>query len=435
MNIVLTDTAFTNKFKIYREPPLGLSSIASYLRSKDLNVKVLSPNLEQLTIKKTVREIIKYKPAIVGLSIIDVNAVDAIKLVKCLRKSGYRKLIVLGGFWATLNSYNILKAFPEVDICVRGEGEQTLYEIVRAINRKERFKNILGISYRNGSEIIENDNRPLIQNLDDLPLPARDYTEQVIKMDSPPAIYTGKGCHANCSFCSIKAFYNHCSGPKIRTRNPKKVIDEMEMLIDKFELPYFTIIDDNFIMPGKKGAQFIEEFSREITNRKLEVYFDLMCRVDLIEVALLEKLKSVGLKRVFLGVESGHEDGLKRFNKKITVDKSLKAISILQNLGLEFTVAIILADPWTNSEEFEKNLNFIKKIKHSYDTDKLFLAISSRIVVHKYTAIYEKLRSEGRLLGDWFRGYNYKLNPEIKFPLLMWELLTKKSFSFLRKII
>ena len=405
------------------------------MRLKEYSVKVICPNLENWSIKKTAREIYKIDPEVLGLSVIDINAVNAMNLVKYIRKLGYKGFIVLGGYWPTLNSHKILEIFPQVDACVRGEGEYTFYELVKAIRLKKDFKRILGLSYRNGADIIENENRPLVSNLDDLPLPARDYTARVISMNSAPAIYTGKGCHGECSFCSIKAFYKHCSGQKIRKRSPKNVVTEMEILIENFELPYFTIVDDNFIMPGKKGAEYIEEFKQEIENRKLNLNFDLMCRVDLIDEELFRKLKSVGLKRVFLGVESGHENGLKRFNKKITVEKSLKAIATLQNLGLEFTVALILADPWTNYEEFETNLNFMRKIRNTYDKDKLILSVSPKIVVHKYTAIYEKLKAEGRLLGDWFKGYTYELNPDIKTSLMLWELLTRKWPSFFKKLI
>ncbi|MFC1557941.1 B12-binding domain-containing radical SAM protein [candidate division KSB1 bacterium] len=435
INIVLSDTAFKLKIEAPREPPIGLSTIASFMRLKDYSVKVISPTLENWSIRKTAREIYKINPEVLGLSVIDVNAVNAMKLVEYLRKLGYKGFIVLGGYWATLSSHKILETFSQVDACVRGEGEYTFYELVKALGSGKDFKCIRGLSYRDGGNIIENENRPLVNNLDDFPLPARDYTERVINMDSAPAIYTGKGCHGQCSFCSINAFYEHCSGDKIRTRSPANVVTEMEILIKNFELPYFTIVDDNFIMPGKKGAEYIEEFKQEIESRKLKLQFDLMCRVDLIDEELFRKLKSIGLRRVFLGVESGHENGLKRFNKKITVEKSLKAIATLQNLGLEFTVALILADPWTNYEEFETNLNFMKKIRNTFDKDKLILSVSPKIVVHKYTAIYERLKTEGRLLGDWFKGYTYELNPDIRVPLMLWELLTGKWPSFFRKLI
>jgi radical SAM superfamily enzyme YgiQ (UPF0313 family) len=435
MKIVLCDTAFNIKIEAPREPPLGLSSIASFLRLNGHLVKVISPYLEGWHISETARKINKLNPDIIGFSIIDKNAVDAIKLIKKLRKLGYKGYIVLGGYWPSLNSYDILKTFKEVDACIRGEGEFTLLELAESLNSQKSFKNILGLSYRNGTDIIENENRPLIENLDKLPFPARDYTAQVIKMGSAPAIYTGKGCHGSCSFCSIKAFYREIPGEKIRTRTHKNIIDEMEGLMSNFSLPHFTIVDDNFILPGKKGAEFVESFRKEILNRRLNLSFDLMCRVDLIDQEIFNKLKSVGLKRVFIGVESGHENGLKRFNKKITVGKSIEAINTLQNLGLEFTVALILSDPWTNYEEFETNLKFMKIIRDSFDRSKLILSVSPKIVVHKYTEIYEKLKEEGKLLGDWFKGYTYEINNDIKLPLKIWELFTQRWPKFFRSLV
>jgi len=435
MKIILCDTAFNINIDDPREPPLGLSSIASYLRLNSHIVKVFSPYLEGWNILKTAKQIYKWNPKIVGFSIIDKNAVNAIKLIKRLRKLGYKGFIVLGGYWATLNSFDILKTFKEADACIRGEGEYTLLELVESLDSQNNFKNILGLSFRNGTNIIENKSRSLVENLDNLPFPARDYTAQVIKIGSAPAIYTGKGCHGSCSFCSIKAFYKKSPGEKIRTRTPKNIIDEMENLVKSFSLPHFTIIDDNFIMPGKKGEGFVESFREEIRKRKLKTSFDLMCRVDLIEKEIFSKLKSVGLKRVFIGVESGHENGLKRFNKKITVEKSLEAIKLLQNLDLEYTVALILADPWTNYGEFETNLKFMRKIKDSFDRSKLILSVSPRIVVHKYTDIYEKLKEEGRLLGDWFKGYTYEIGSDIKVPLKIWELFTKKWPKVFRNLV
>ena len=102
---------------------------------------------------------------------------------------------------------------------------------------------IKNYKFQEAKDIIENENRPLVNNLNDLPFPARDYTAQVLKMGSAPAIYTGKGCHGKCTFCSIKAFYENCSGPKIRTRSSKSIVDEMEMLLKNFSLPqaYYVI--------------------------------------------------------------------------------------------------------------------------------------------------------------------------------------------------
>lgn len=363
MRIILSDTAYKIRVEGKREPPLGLSSIASTLRLNGHEVFVMSPDLEGWSVSGTPNHLLKGKPDIIGLTILDQNAKKALKIIKGLRRKGFKGYILLGGYWPSFNHREILENFPEVDFCIRGEGEIPTLELLNALEGKTILENVPSLSYRKGTTVIENPIETLNQDLDSLPFAARDYTNHVIRLGGAPAIYTGKGCPANCSFCDIVTFYRLAKGNKLRTRSPEKIIDEIEFLVRCFSQPHITMVDDNFLMPGKRGEEFVDRFVEEIKNRNLHIKFDLMCRADMIIATTFQKLKDVGLNRVFIGAESGHQRGLQTFNKRITVEETYRAIEILHNLGITFTLGLILVDPWTTFDEFTANVAFLNTVK------------------------------------------------------------------------
>lgn len=434
MRVILSDTAYDIRVEGRREPPLGMSSIASFLRLQGHDVFTVSPDLEGWSLAATPAQLMRGKPDVIGLSALDCNSKKALKIARQLRRKGFRGHIALGGYWPTFYDREIIENFPEVDFCIRGEGEIPMMQLLNALEGITPMEHVPSLTYRRGDTIYSNPMNPLLQDLDSLPFVARDYTSEVIRMGGAPSIYTEKGCPASCAFCDIVAFYRLAKGNKLRARSAKNIVDEIELLVRSFGQRHITFVDDNFVLPGKRSGESIDEFVNEIQQRRLKVYFDLMCRAELVQEPIFRKLKEVGLNRVFIGAESGHERGLQTYNKKITIEDTYRALNVLNDLDISFTIGMILVDPWTTYQEFMDNLQFLRDIKRRFKSKEAIFSVSPKLILHKGTLLFKEMEEQGKLLGDWINGYTYKIRSEIKLPLFLWQLLTEWRPEFIRKL-
>lgn len=407
MRVVLVDPA--PRYGI-QEPyeSLGIAYIASTLKREGHEVKLISSALEYLSLRGTVRAIIKAEPDLVGFSVMEIDARRTLAIVDALRHGRIKAHITLGGHFPTFNPTRILRGFDGVDSVVRGEGETTLSELAQRLSDRGSLKDVRGLSYRDGSEIRVNPPRALIRDIDTLPFPDRTLTEWVLRSASVMSMSASRGCYANCSFCSIRSFYGASPGPKWRTRSPEGIADEMEDLVHRFGRHPIRFVDDQFVGPGEKGRETAYRLGEEILRRKIGVKFTCSCRVDDIEEDLFRLFKKAGLKKVFIGVESGTARGLDTFNKRTTVAQNEKALATLDQLGLEYKIGFIFFDPYTTFEEVKQNLKFLAEISPFWQGKKGVLSITPSLIVHGGTPIHARLQSERRLIGNYLR-YGYRI--------------------------
>ena len=387
---------------------LGLSSLCAVLRTKGYEVDILSGPLMNSTAHRMVKEIIRYDPDILGFSVKEVHARRTLRMVKALRQKGLKSHITLGGHFPTFNHIQILQDYPEVNSVIRGEGEDTMAELVETLTDGGSLSSVCGLTWREGDCICDNPPRPLIEDLDRLPFLSRDITQQVIHQGGAIGMIASRGCYANCSFCSIRSFYGTSPGQKWRTRLPVHIVDEIEKLASTFPGTPFKFIDDQFIGPGERGRAYAIDIASEIQKRGVAIEFLISCRVDAIEKDLFTSLKEAGLKKVFLGVESGTQQVLDRFDKNTTVEQNKKALQILDEIGLDYTIAFIFFDPYSTMEDVKGNLEFLSEIRPYWQGKKGVLSIEPSVTVHKGTSIEQQLREDGRLIGDYL-GYRYKI--------------------------
>ena len=387
---------------------LGLGYICAALRSKGHETKILSMPIHNLSVRRAAKRIRENAPDLVGFSVKEVNARRTFVMIKELRHVGLKSHITLGGHFPTFNHIRILRDFPEVDSVIRGEGEDTLPELVESLTDGGSLSAVQGLTYRDWHRIKANRPRPLIGDLDRLPFPARDMTEKVVQQGGALEISASRGCYANCSFCSIRSFYDTSPGQKWRARSPGNVVDEIEKLASEFPLTPFKFADDQFVGPGEKGRKYVHDIASEILKRNLSIQFIISSRVDAIEEETFAFLKEAGLTKVFLGVEAGTQQGLDRFNKGTTVEQNRKSLEVLSRLDLDYTIAFIFFDPYTTMEEVKGNLEFLSHIRPYWQGRKGVLSVEPSVTVHRGTPIEKALRKEGRLRGIYM-GYGYRI--------------------------
>lgn len=365
--IAITDktiSVLSNNFEMLREP-LGLESIAAYLRQRDLKVKIFFPLVQEIQDEEIIKYIQNHKPSFVGFSVLfDRHLEDALLLSAKIKQTGAP--VFFGGALASFAAREILTVASWIDGIVLGEGEQTCYNLCEAIDKGGEWQQIKGICYRNQTGQIQTNPVADKINLEAVPPPARDFLDllKAKNIHSRVAtLYTSRGCPEPCTYCTGNQFSGLTRGKRWRSRTTEAVVDEMAYLYHSYNINYIYICDDNFIGYGKEIKNRIKELVAGIRENNLNVTIHYECRVDAIDLELLQLLKEGGFKDILLGLESGVQSMLDRWKKKVTVEQNKQAIRLVSQVGLNLQPGFILLDDRTTLEELKQNILFIKEMK------------------------------------------------------------------------
>ncbi len=357
-------------------PPLGLASIAAYLRENAFSMGLLDTLALEMDNVQVIEYIKNNQPAAVGLSSITPIAHRADLLAAEIKKVFPNILLIVGGHHATIASTEILNE-GIFDIVVIGEGEITALELMQAYKKsgynkekllsdKNSLFSIKGISFLNNKKIVTTASRELIQDLDALPLPARDLLsmEKYIPLPNQykhlPIIHMVviRGCPFSCYFCSNNSVF----GRKIRARSPKNVVDEIKHLMERYGAKDISFWDD--MMTANKS--WINEFCGLLINEKVGVTWTCYSRVDTVTKELLQKMHDAGCWNIFFGYESGNQDLLDNIGKGITLQQIENANRWCKEVGIEIRASFMLALPGETPEKAITTIEFAKRLNPEY---------------------------------------------------------------------
>jgi radical SAM superfamily enzyme YgiQ (UPF0313 family) len=287
---------------------------------------------------------------------------------------------------------------PNLDSVALFEGEFTLLELVDRLSLGEDWHTVPGLAYRNGGEVARTTLRSLVDDLDVLPYPDRDFKPMATLGHTIMPLLASRGCARTCSFCSIQTFYRTAPGRIVRTRKPSKVVSEMKMLYEERGTTIFLFQDDDFPLFGPVWKRWARDFLSELHKSGLPKHtiWKMNCRADAVDTELFCEMRDAGLYLVYMGLESGNEEGLKTLHKQITVDQNLRAVEILKEIGLVFEYGFMLFDPSSTFEAVRANIRFLRAIVGDGSTAVTFC----RMLPYDGTAIKEDLARAGRLRGD-----------------------------------
>ncbi len=391
--------------------PLGLASIAAYLKSKNknINISVIDAWAENLEFEKIKNKVSETRADIIGIYMLSPRYDDAKTTIEICRKVLPDSLIIAGGPHPSALPIETLQEIPQLDISAVGEGEITMYEIVKG----NPLPDIKGIAYRAGREIKLNPPREFIKNLDELPLPARELFPLKNYRALPPyakknpsfSMITSRGCPFQCAFCSKDVFLDN-----FRARSPKKVVDEMEYLINKYGAKEIRFYDDDFTLDMKRA----EEICDEILKRGIKVIWSCITRVNLINENLLKKMKQAGCWIIFYGVESGNQKILDAARKGITIDQTISAFKITGRIGIRTLAHFMVGFPGETKETVQNTIDLIKKIRPDfigggiliiYPGSHFFKSVRNGKYLGKLKTLNEKeVQSDIRITGTYIKG-------------------------------
>ena len=329
---------------------LGTGYIASYIRKyggfRDIVITETGQSLGLELVRKV-------NPDIVGISSVTQNFNIAQEIAKKIKKESDIPVIV-GGHHITALPNNLTE---HMDIAILGEGEQTFLELLYAYEEngldKDKLK-VDGVAYRHKNSLKITSRRQLIKPLDKIPFPARD----LLQMPSKNLyMFTSRGCPYSCVFCSSSAFWHGA-----RFFSAEYVLDEIKELVAEYNTKYISLYDDLFIADKKRLKKIVQLIKKEKLDQ--EVSFGCLARANLVDEETASLLKSMNLKQVSLGLESGSERMLSYLKGgTVTVKQNKNAVNILKKHNFSVNASFIIGSPTETKLDCMQTLDFLKKSK------------------------------------------------------------------------
>jgi len=399
-------------------PPLSLSYLASVLDREGIEVKILDFLVTRYHPRKLRQELEEYRPQLVGATCVTLNYPIATRMLKVCRAFDPAIGTVIGGPHVTFALKETLLQAPWIDAIVIGEGEKTLAELAKAVEEGRDFRQVAGIAFADGGTVVKTSTRARIENLDQIPLPARRLLPiaRYRALGTPCTMITSRGCPYSCIFCSGHRMF----GPKVRFRNPGLVVDEIEEIQRDFGSTQINIVDDTFTLNHHHARAVCEE----ILRRNLKIKWSVFARVDTVTEDLAKLMKRAGCEWMLFGVESADEEILKTVGKGITPDGVVRAVQIVTEAGIVVFNSFILGLPGESWDTAMKSLAFADELYRKYGARYGFHMLSPL----PGTELYDKAEDYGiRILSrNWAR---YNANEPITETATMSKEKVKEAIS------
>ncbi|OLS30881.1 MAG: hypothetical protein ThorAB25_06770 [Candidatus Thorarchaeota archaeon AB_25] len=347
----------------YLPPPLGILNLAAYLREHDetLEIEIVDCQAEKISWDGLESRMEMFRPDIVAPSSLSTcNAYRGLRTIGMAKTIDPTIITVVGGQHYTVLARESLEAYPELDIVVRGEGEQTLLEVTRALKGEMFLPDVKGITFKHNDRIVATENRPLIGNLNDLPFPGYDLVRQYMKeyhfslmagRNTPYVLMeASRGCPHDCNFCTQCVHW----GGTWRSKTPKRIADEFEFCYNEFGSKFFWLTDDNFGL-GKRTDELCDEIISRGIGEDIMWFMQARCDDVVTHKDLIPKLRKAGLNWLLAGVESHSPETLASFNKRITPSVSKEAFEILKQNDI-FAQATFIIGERSDSRETMRGL-------------------------------------------------------------------------------
>src|SRR6266542_199251 len=342
--------------------PLSLVYLAGHARAAGAEVRIYDAMSLFHSHEQIARTMEEWKPDIVATGAITAMEPDCRELLATAKRLDPDILTVLGNVHATFCWEQILRDDPNVDLVVRGEGEHTIAEIVRAFasgGGESAWSRIDGLSYRRGGTPVSNRPRRFVQDLDTL-VPAWDLVDWPLYWYRPSPggrlaiASTARGCGQRCSFCSQQKFWERTW----RGRDPLKVVEELEFLRDTHGVRVTMLSDETPTSSRQRWEQILDLLVERGTG--MEILMETRVDDILRDEDILPKYRRAGVSHVYLGVESVSQSTLDLYQKDIKVNESKKAIDLVNAHGMVSETSFVLGTPEETAASIRKTVELAK---------------------------------------------------------------------------
>lgn len=411
ITLIEPSSAGSHIFSCYKIPRLGLPVLGSSLKARGCDVKIYVEDIKAINYRDT------FSSDLVGISCTSSTAPRGYSIAKRLTDEGIP--VVMGGFHPTFMPEESLKYCNYV---VRGEGENTITELIDSIEGKRDINDVKGLSYRTGSgEIVNNADRPILSSLDDSPLPDFSLIEGYKKISVYP-MSTSRGCPYDCQFCTVTNFY----GRSYRLKSIDRVMNELSNI----NAGYVFVCDDNFAADRKRTKELLERKEKEGNN----VMWSAQIRIESADdKELLERMHRTNCSNVYIGFESINPETIKAYNKKLDLEGTKRQIKKFHRNGIKIHGMFVLGGDSDTGATIKETLKFTKKTH----IDTVQFMVLTPIPGSK---VFRDLRNSNRIFTyDWslYDGHHVVYKPEkmTAFELQKAVLRATKHFYSRRRIM
>lgn len=331
-------------------------------------------------------------------------------LIKIAKKSSPKSKIIVGGDHFTYTAKQTLSKIPEIDVVVRGEGEITLFELIKAIEKNKGFRKISGITYKINNKIISNPERPVEMDLDKLNIDEnalkfiripegkysvfrdmRNYEKEKLKS---LYVHVGRGCPGRCVYC----LYNK---RKYRTRSVNSILEEVKDKIKRYGCNAFYL-HDPFLL---KNENFVIDFCNKILKENLKIKWYAESRLD-INTELIPLMAKAGCISMDFGLESVSEKVRGNLKKGIKLEQVKKIMQVCKKNNIKIRIFTMISLPGETEKDALETIKFLKKYSN-------YISIYTWSITKIYPGTeLEIMAKEKRIINknfDWYNR-NYK-NP------------------------
>jgi radical SAM superfamily enzyme YgiQ (UPF0313 family) len=305
-------------------------------------------------------------PRIIGLSVCtpDYRIIDNVAF---LVKNKFPEIkVVMGGPHPTLDADGVL-SFPHVDFVIRGEGEYSFLELCRAIVSEDgsHFKNIRGLSFKEEGRVAHNPDPPRIDNLDEIPFPARHLIPlmkyrnygRVYKRKPVGVMITSRGCPLQCIFCAHEIF-----GRKYRFMSAPRIVEEIKILQGRYGVKEILFREDNFTANRKRVFEFCDILIKE----KVDISWMCLADANSITEEMAVRMKEAGCWHIGIGVESGNQEIIQILKKNIKLERVEKVFNFLQKVGIKTLAFFMIGNYLDNRETIEDTIRFANRLNTDF---------------------------------------------------------------------
>jgi radical SAM superfamily enzyme YgiQ (UPF0313 family) len=337
--------------------PVGLLCLKAYLDENGLPTQTRVTELNGLVNDGTIPNdsdffdriadaILESDDDLVGL-MTDADSLHLTLLIaEAVKRRQPETLVCLGGPASSPISRLILERFRTVDMVVRGEGELTLAEFVEAWPDPEALTRVQGLTWRSSGEIVENPDRPMMPDLDSLPMPAFDAYDMAAGADL--YLDVGRGCPFKCEFCATAPFWDR----RYRMKSIERILAEMVRMRDDYGRRHVAFSHDIFTA----NKRWVADFCHRLIAEDIGVGWSCSTRTDVITPQLLELMAAAGCEEMYFGIESGSPRLQHEISKDLDLDWSREIVSSAASAGIRPVFGFIIGYPTETQESLDETL-------------------------------------------------------------------------------
>jgi len=376
------------------EYPIYLAYVVAVLEKAGIEVEFIDAVVEEFSIPDFADAAAKISPDMVVIECSTPSIKYDLLTAKSLKERMGGVFTVLVGSHPTFFHREIMKENPTVDAICRGEFDLTIRDLAVSLSNGDKLDKVKGITYRDGQRIQENEKRPLIKNLDELPFPARHivkcghYRQGTFTGKRCTTIVSSRGCPHRCTYCLWpRTLY----GNRFRARSAENVVAEIEQLVEDLHIDEIYFDDDSLALNRAR----ILRICQLINQKNIKVKWIPQCRVDSMDEEVISAMKRAGCHYIRFGVESGSQKILDAMKKGTTLAQIKRAFDLCRKAGIKTQAFFLFGIPGETNQTIKETIKFAKRLR----PDSAQFAV---VIPHPGTALYEICQREGWLrYNDW----------------------------------